>query len=49
MDYYNRERTSQGRYCFIQGRTPYETFIDSLGLYQQYVFENPVVGEEVMQ
>jgi transposase InsO family protein len=47
MDYYNRERTNQGRYC--QGRTPYETFIDGLDLYQQYVFKNPVVGEEVMQ
>ena len=47
MDYYNRERTNQGRYC--QGRTPYETFVDGLDLYQQYVFENPVVGEEVMQ
>jgi transposase InsO family protein len=47
MDYYNRERTNQGRYC--QGRTPYETFIDGHDLYQQYVFENPVVGEEVMR
>jgi transposase InsO family protein len=47
MDYYNRERTNQGRYC--QGRTPYETFVDGLDLYQQYVFKNPVVGEEVMQ
>lgn len=47
MDYYNRERTNQGRYC--QGRTPYETFTDGLSLYKQYVFENPVVGEEVME
>jgi transposase InsO family protein len=47
MDYYNRERTNQGRYC--QGRTPYETFVDGLDLYRQYVFENPVVAEEVIQ
>jgi len=47
MDYYNRERTNQGRYC--QGRTPYEAFTDGLELYQQYVFENPVEIEEVIQ
>lgn len=47
MDYYNRERTNQGRYC--QGRTPYQTFIDSRSLYEQYVFENPVEIKEVMQ
>lgn len=47
MDYYNKERTNQGRYC--QGRTPYETFTDGLGLYQQYVFENPVEVKEVME
>ncbi len=47
IDYYNRERTNQGRYC--QGKTPYETFRDGLGLYQQYVFENPIETKEVMQ
>ena len=47
MDYYNKERTNQGRYC--QGRTPYQTFIDSLSLYEQYVFENPVEIKEVIQ
>ena len=38
MGYYNKERTNQGRYC--QGRTPFQTFIDGLELYQQYVYEN---------
>lgn len=47
MDYYNKKRTNQGRYC--QGRTPYETFIDGLSLYQQYVFESPVEIKEVIQ
>jgi len=47
MDYYNRERTNQGKHC--QGRTPYETFTDGLSLYQQYVFENPVETKEVIQ
>jgi len=38
MDYYNQERTNQGRYC--QGRTPLQTFKDGLNLYQEYVFDN---------
>lgn len=37
LQYYNRERTNQGRYC--QGRTPFETFHDRLELYQRYVFD----------
>lgn len=37
MDYYNTERTNQGRYC--QGRTPFQTFVEGLELYQQYVYE----------
>lgn len=37
LQYYNRERTNQGRYC--QGRTPFETFHDGLELYQRYVFD----------
>jgi hypothetical protein len=28
MDYYNRERTHQGRWCY--GKTPMQTFLDSL-------------------
>jgi len=35
MRYYNAERTNQGRYC--QGRTPLETFEQSMELYKQYV------------
>jgi hypothetical protein len=37
MAWYNRERTNQGRYC--QGRTPMETFLEGLELYQKYVYE----------
>lgn len=37
MRWYNIERTNQGRYC--QGRTPMQTFIDGLPLYQKYVYE----------
>jgi len=38
LEYYNNERTNQGRYC--QGRTPLETFTDGLQRYNQYVFDN---------
>lgn len=37
MSWYNNERTNQGRYC--QGRTPMQTLIDDLPLYQKYVYE----------
>ena len=40
MALYNAERTNQGKYC--QGRTPLQTFIDGLKLYQNHVFENEV-------
>jgi transposase InsO family protein len=43
MDYYNNERTNQGRYC--QGRTPFQTFTDGLEIYQQYVYEILENGE----
>lgn len=36
--WYNTERTNQGRYC--QGRTPHQTFLDGLALYDQYVYDN---------
>jgi transposase InsO family protein len=41
MDWYNNERTNQGRYC--QGRTPTQTFIKGLELYQQYVYDKEVI------
>ena len=41
MDWYNNERTNQGKYC--QGRTPARSFADGLDLYQKYVYENDVV------
>jgi len=44
MEYYNRERTNQGRYC--QGRTPLQTFLDGLKLYQKFVFEELVDKNE---
>ena len=40
MDTYNADRTNQGKYC--QGRTPLQTFLDGLELYQKHVFENGV-------
>lgn len=43
MDWYNTERTNQGRYC--QGRTPMQTFTDGLPLYQKYVYDTV---EEIM-
>ena len=38
MSWYNNDRTNQGRYC--QGRTPMQTFVDGLPLYQKYVYED---------
>lgn len=38
MEYYNNDRTNQGKYC--KGRTPMQTFEDGRDLYQKYVFEN---------
>lgn len=35
MDRYNRDRTNQGRHC--QGRTPMETFLEGITLYQKFV------------
>jgi len=37
MEYYNNERTNQGRYC--QGRTPMQTFEDGKELYCHYVYD----------
>jgi len=45
MKYYNEERTNQGKYC--QGRTPIQTFLDGLELYQQFVYEETVAEESV--
>jgi len=38
MAWYNNERTNQGRYC--QGRTPLQTLIDGLVLYNELVYDN---------
>ena len=38
MEYYNNERTNQGKHC--QGRTPMQTFEEGRKLYQKYVYEN---------
>jgi transposase InsO family protein len=35
MNYYNEERTNQGRFC--QGKTPKETFESNIELYHRYV------------
>ena len=37
MEQYNTERTNLGRYC--QGRTPFQTFLEGLKLYQKHVYE----------
>jgi transposase InsO family protein len=37
MAWYNMDRTNQGRHC--QGRTPMQTFLDGLALYDQYVYD----------
>jgi len=44
MNTYNTDRTNQGKYC--QERTPLQTFIDGLDLYQKHVFENGVEERE---
>ena len=33
----------------VRRKTSHETFMDGLSHYQQYVFDNPVEVEEVMQ
>ena len=38
MDEYNTKRTNQGKHC--KGRTPMQTFINGLELYEKYVIEN---------
>lgn len=43
MEEYNGSRTNEGKYC--QGRTPLQTFIDGLELYQQYVYEKEEVDQ----
>ena len=45
MKEYNEERTNQGKYC--QGRTPMQTFLDGLELYQRFVYEETVAEESV--
>lgn len=45
MKRYNKERTNQGKRC--QGRTPMETFLSGLDLYQKYVYEG-TAPEKVM-
>ena len=41
--HYNEERTNQGRHC--QGRTPMETFVEGLPLYEKYVQEGGELTE----
>lgn len=46
MDYYNRDRTNQGKRC--QGRTPKQTWDDGFDLYKKYVIEKTEVTNEVV-
>lgn len=41
MKYYNEERTNQGRHC--KGRTPMETFLESLDLYKNLVHKEEIM------
>ena len=45
MNYYNCERTNQGKNC--KGRTPMETFIDGIELYKKYVKDYQERDEDV--
>lgn len=40
IEYYNRERTNQGKRC--KGRTPYETFIEGVEKYKNMVYESNI-------
>jgi transposase InsO family protein len=42
---YNENRTNQGKYC--NGRTPMETLVAGLDLYQQYVYDGKGITEMV--
>lgn len=37
LDWYNQQRTHSGKYCF--GKTPYQTFLDSIDLAKQKMLE----------
>lgn len=50
MNSYNKDRTNQGKRC--KGRTPYETFIEGVELYQNKVYESQteeVTAENLLQ
>jgi alkylated DNA repair dioxygenase AlkB len=45
MNYYNKERTNQGKHCL--GKTPYETLEQGYKLYERYVMDGkPLPGKE---
>jgi len=45
MNYYNKERTNQGKHC--EGKTPYETLEQGYKLYERYVIDGePLPGKE---
>lgn len=46
MEYYNNERTNQGKRC--QGRTPKQTWDDGYELYKKYVIEKSEVTNDVV-
>ena len=45
MRYYNAERTNQGRYC--QGKTPLQTFEETIPLYKKFVHEKLAKKEDL--
>lgn len=44
MDFYNFKRTNQGKRC--QGKTPYETFLESLDQIDEYVYSKNIDDEK---
>lgn len=44
MNYYNKDRTNQGRHC--QGKTPYETLEQGYKLFERYVMDGEPLPEK---
>ena len=44
IEWYNRERTHSGKYCF--GKTPFQTFLDSLDLAKQKMLDKLAMKKE---
>ena len=47
MEDYNKNRTHQGKYCY--GKTPYQTYLDSIELAKEKYLDNPTRECELKQ